>query len=130
MNNKEKVILYFLIISIIIGSAISLYKRQNERKKFNKIEFNKIEKVSNLEAISENSVIKTEKIRNQYPVNINQATKKEMEALPGIGPVIAQRIIDKRNRVGKFTRLEDLLKVKGIGPKTLQKMKDKIIIEN
>ncbi len=129
MNNKEKVILYFLIISIIIGSAISLYKRQNERKKFSQIEF-EIKKISNLKVTSKNSIIKTEKERSKYPVNINQATKKEMEALPGIGPVLAQRIINERNQVGKFSSLEDLLKVKGIGPKILIKIKDKIIIEN
>ncbi len=129
MNNKEKIVLYFLIISTIIGSAISLYKRQKESKNFSQIEF-EIEKVSNLENTSENKVIITEKEINQYPVNINQANKKEMEALPGIGPVLAQRIIDERNRVGKFYNPEDLLKIKGIGPKILVKIKDKIKIEN
>lgn len=129
MNNKEKTVLYFLIISIIIGSAISLYKRQNERKNLNHIKL-EIDEISGPEITPEYSDIKAEKERNQYPVNINQATMKELEALPGIGPVLAQRIINERDRVGKFSSQEDLLKVKGIGPKILRKIKDKIIIEN
>ena len=129
MNNKEKAVLYFLIISIIIGSAISFYKHQNERRNLGHIKF-EIDKISSTESTSENRAIKNERVRNKYPVNINQATMKELEALPGIGPVLAQRIIEKRNRVGKFSSPEDLLKVSGIGPKKLAKIKDKIKIEN
>lgn len=53
----------------------------------------------------------------QAKVNLNTASPAELEALPGVGPVLAQRIIDYRTRHGPFRTVRDLLKVEGIGPK-------------
>lgn len=61
-------------------------------------------------------------------ININAAGIGELDSLPGIGPAYAQRIIDYRNANGGFKSIEDIQKVKGIGPKTFEKMKDKITI--
>ena len=58
-----------------------------------------------------------------FPVNINTASKKELDALPGIGEVLAQRIIDYRSANGPFSTVDELTKVKGIGAKTLEKLK-------
>ena len=58
-----------------------------------------------------------------FPVNINTASKKVLDALPGIGEVLAQRIIDYRNANGPFSTVDELTKVKGIGAKTLEKLK-------
>ena len=129
MNNKEKLVLYFLIISLIIGSGISLNKRQQERQKLGDIEF-EIKKIADTGITIKKRGIRTGMIRNRFPVDINHATSKELEALPGIGPVLAQRIIEERSRVGKFSSPEDLLKVSGIGQKKLAKIRDKIKIEN
>ncbi len=62
-------------------------------------------------------------------VNVNAASAKELQSLPGIGRVTAQRIIDYRTAKGPFAAAEDLLKVKGIGQSTLQKISDRIVLQ-
>ena len=61
-------------------------------------------------------------------VNINTASLGELDTLPGIGPAYAQAIINYRTTNGPFVRIEDIEKVKGIGPKTFEKMKSRITI--
>ena len=58
-----------------------------------------------------------------FPVNINTATARELDALPGIGEVIAQRIIDYRNAHGPFGSVDELINVNGIGEKKLADVK-------
>lgn len=57
------------------------------------------------------------------PVDINRATAAELTAVPGIGKVLAQRIVEFREKNGPFRRVEDLLKVKGIGEKSFEKFR-------
>ena len=59
-------------------------------------------------------------------ININRATAKELDKLPGIGPVIAGRIVEYRKVNGFFQSIDDLKKVQGIGASTLEKFKSKI----
>jgi len=61
-------------------------------------------------------------------VNINTASKEELENLPGIGAVKAQGIINYRQQHGPFQRIEDLLEVSGIGDKTLAEIKELITV--
>ncbi|MDI6786319.1 MAG: helix-hairpin-helix domain-containing protein [bacterium] len=58
----------------------------------------------------------------EFKININKVSKEELEELPGVGPVIAQRIVIFREREGHFNSLQDILKIKGIGKKKLQKI--------
>lgn len=63
-------------------------------------------------------------------IDINRAEPWLLEALPGIGEVTAQAIVDYRNENGPFQRIEDLLKVSGIGEGTLDKIKDYITVSD
>lgn len=62
-------------------------------------------------------------------VRVNAATADELETLPGIGPVLARRIVDHRSSHGPFLRLEDMLQVEGIGPKLLERIRPLITVE-
>ncbi|NNF99184.1 MAG: helix-hairpin-helix domain-containing protein [Desulfobacteraceae bacterium] len=63
------------------------------------------------------------------PVNINTATLEELTTLTRIGPQYAQRIIDFRNTEGPFATPEEIMQVKGIGLKTWEANKDRIVVE-
>ena len=56
------------------------------------------------------------------PIDINLANMEELQLLPDIGPILAGRIIDYRQKYGKFSTSTSLEQVKGIGPKTVQKI--------
>ncbi len=56
-------------------------------------------------------------------VHLNTATEADLVQLPGIGPVLAKRILEYRRQVGGFKRIEQLLEVKGIGPKTMERIR-------
>ena len=63
-----------------------------------------------------------------FPININTASEKELDALPGIGPAIAKRIVEHRSSQ-QFTKIEDIMLVKGIGEKKFAKLKELITVE-
>jgi competence protein ComEA len=65
---------------------------------------------------------------NAAKVNINTAGKEQLMDLPRIGEKIAERIIEYREKNGKFKRPEDIMKVKGIGEKTFKKFEKRIVI--
>jgi competence protein ComEA len=61
-------------------------------------------------------------------IDLNTASAAELDALPGIGPAIAQRIVDYREANGRFAAIEDIVNVKGIGPATFEQLKDLIVV--
>jgi comEA protein len=57
------------------------------------------------------------------PVNINAATSEELQLVPGIGPATAGKILQMRKSYGAFKSVDDLLAIRGLGPKRLEKMR-------
>ena len=61
-------------------------------------------------------------------VNLNAATQAELEELPGIGPVTAERMLAWRQAHGKFTMVEELLEVSGIGERTFAQLQPLVTV--
>jgi competence ComEA-like helix-hairpin-helix protein len=62
------------------------------------------------------------------PIDLNAATIKELQELPGVGPVTAQRIIEARQKSGRFRRVEDLLAIRGISTKRLDALRPYVTV--
>lgn len=67
-------------------------------------------------------------VQTMQPVNLNKATLDELQSIRGVGPVIAQRIVDYRVAHGPFRVLEELAQVNGIGQAKYEKMKDQMTL--
>jgi len=133
-TKKEQFILYVLIGTFCIGSGLVFAKRwrANQRlKSFNKeyavldslIELSSDsarQQSSSLQKDKRNFSSKTLTIKNK--ININTAYAKELKRLPGIGEVLAERIVTYRDTHGLFQSYDELLNIRGIGQKTLEKI--------
>ena len=73
-------------------------------------------------------LVHAEKHPPAKPIDLNAANAKELQELPGVGPVTAQRIIDLREKSGRFKRVEDLLAVRGISQKKLDAMRPYVTV--
>lgn len=78
---------------------------------------------------SPEETLKNQSNQQSGKVNINKASMEELMTLPYIGEVKASAIISYRNEYGPFAAIDDLEKIKGIGPKTLEKLKPLVTLE-
>lgn len=62
------------------------------------------------------------------PLDLNRAGLPELDALPGIGPVLAGRIVEHRARYGPFRSVDELLAVRGIGTRLLERLRPRVVI--
>jgi competence protein ComEA len=63
------------------------------------------------------------------PVDLNKASESQLVEVPGIGPSLAKRIVEFRKENGDFRRVEDLLKIRGIGEKSFQKIRPHVTVK-
>lgn len=64
----------------------------------------------------------------QFMVDVNRAPQYELEALPEVGPGLATRIVDYRQTQGPFHQIDDLLQVRGVGPRTLEQLRPMLLV--
>lgn len=69
-----------------------------------------------------------ERPKVDFPLDINRASAEELELLPGIGAVLARRIVEYRQQVGRFHSVEELRQVRGIGAKRLEQIRPLVIV--
>ncbi len=99
MKKKELYIVGTIIIILVIINVVNYVKRERLKKDYRLIIEEGIE-----------------------PISINSAGVDELEYLPGVGPALARRIVDYREKNGPFKKIEELKNVKGIGDKLFQRI--------
>lgn len=127
-KNEQKVVL-FLALSFVAGGALKEYEDHWQTlpppagnsilKEFAEPDFTTVS-ASRMEAVDAGTFL---------TIPLNSATQTDLEHIPGIGPVTAKRILSYRATNGPFRTVEELLNVKGIGPKKMQKIRPYIRIQ-
>lgn len=149
-TRQERAVIYFLVITLGIGAALRLVKdrRLAEEIKPDRFYEEQDEFLEIAETINsgrsgtsfETVPVNEESIRNGYPenvdtgsetgkININNAGVSELSKLPGIGPVLAQRIRTYVDDNGPFQAKEEIMLVKGIGEKLYSRIQDLVTTE-
>ena len=136
-NRNEQIVLLLLCCILIVGIVIAyIDNRDPERVPDFEVRKSAVPVPEEKAEVARDSVAAAEvrKLADVPPaaekteaaealIDLNRATAKELERLPGIGPQIAARIVAYREQNGAFKRVEDITKVRGIGPKTLERLR-------
>lgn len=118
MQRLEKIIILVVFSGIITCFTISYSLKAN------------CQIISPAIAEVENLDLAKEQISQSKIININTANRYQLTKLPGIGPKLAERIIEYRETHGPFASCEDIKKVKGIGEKKYQAIRDRITVDD
>jgi competence protein ComEA len=110
------------------GSTTSPISNQQKENRISSIHENPLLKITPFDKRRVVSEVEPPKA-GEKKIDLNSASAYQLELLPGIGPVLSLRIINHRETKGKFQKIEDVMKVSGIGPKTFEKIKDLITVE-
>lgn len=118
MARIEKIVIIILIITALAGALFSYYLKRS-RQRIEIIPFRQAAEIEKAKDVIEQRLI----------IDINSADKETLIKIPGIGPYLAQNIIDHRREYGIFGSLDEIMKVKGIGPKKYEGMKEYIKVD-
>lgn len=133
INNYEIIFDYSYLNHIVLGGQhlVSLGFNFGKKQEVYYEEEKPVKKTKAKTKTSEEITTKTTKEKlPTKPINLNTATAQELAQLPGIGPSTAQKIVEYRQQIGKFTSLEQLLEVPRVGSLTLQRIKPYVVIED
>ena len=131
-TRSEQRAILFLLLTFGLGTAVWWYRAGQPPPEINPAEMAAFENFLRVAtADSMRPALEQAQIPSVAParVDLNAATYNDLVRLPGIGPVMAQRIIDFRAANGAFKRLQDLRKVKGIGAKTYEKLAPLLVVK-
>lgn len=112
LEKAERLVISFLVIALLLGIAFRFYQKSNQT-----IEV----KIRSFDYEGAGKEVRK--------ININEADETVLTRLPGIGPSLAKRIVEYRSRNGYFRSPDEIKKVKGIGDKMFNRIKDEIVIE-
>lgn len=120
-NRREQLALLFLAGALLAGSVFALvdYYRPSSLEEFQVIA-RAVEPPPPLESVAE--------VQEAGPLPLNEATALQLQLLPSIGPKMAERILQYRGVHGPFKSLEELQKVRGIGVRTIEKLRPLVVV--
>ncbi len=120
MNRRERAVLLLLTAAFVVGIGISYWKRSALTRQA---------AASPITVTQDASAPRApDSVARGRPLDINRATAGELDALPGIGPVLAARIVEYRQRRGGFRSVTELRAVSGIGEKRYSALKDMVVL--
>lgn len=123
LNRREQMVIVLLVLSLSLGSGLWLRAAVWSAEGPVEIQIEEMASPEELPASAQGDWSLDPR------VNVNTASEELLVTLPGIGPVLARRIIAYREEHGHFATLEDLLQVSGIGEKKLAALEDLIRVE-
>ena len=92
---------------------------------------NELQKVNGERIVLEDAAVKTPELIKQVPlIDLNETGVEKLDQLPGVGPVLAERIASYREKNGEFTEISELKEVNGIGPKKLEEIRSEVMIKD
>ena len=116
MNARERVPLALLGLFLLCGFGIMAWQRSQERNR----------KPPAVPAAFEAQW--NQRLADAREVDVNTATKAELERLPGIGPALANRIVEDREGHGPFSSVEDIRRVSGIGDEKYESIRRRLTV--
>jgi competence ComEA-like helix-hairpin-helix protein len=120
VNRREQAVLLLVTAAFLAGIGISYCKRAGLRHRA----------ALNLVAVVQDTSVgcSPDSAVAPPPVDLNQATPRQLDGLPGIGPVLAGRIVEYRQHKGGFRSVSELRAVSGIGEKRYSVLKDLVMV--
>jgi comEA protein len=128
LTRTEQRVILFLSATLVIGAGIRLYQEASPPQR--QFDYHSVD--SSFAAFRERVASDTVPRKSAHAaksININLASKDELIGLPGIGQVIAARIVQYREDEGDFASIEELQKVKGISKKKFEKLKPYVTVQ-
>ncbi len=123
LTPQEKGIAVFLILSIALGGVLKWLSFPTSR-----LTGVKLYSQSTPADTASHPVPRAVSTMKKFPVDINSADSQRLVEIPGIGPVLAHRILKYRKVHGRFQNVAELQRVKGIGPRKLEKIKRYVVV--
>jgi comEA protein len=122
MNRREWTVLLLLTAAFLVGAGITYLRREGLRQQA---------ALSQI-AVGQDTAAGplNDSAAPRSPVDLNRATPRELDGLPGIGPVLAARIVEYRQRQGRFHSVSELRAVAGIGERRYSALKDVVIVDS
>lgn len=125
---KQRLSVFILITSAFAAFTLGFFMGRNPGEDRISVSVPAAMYTQPAETVAQTEPLAETKETIAFPININTATEEEFQALPGIGEVLAQRIVAYRAENGNFASLESLMCVEGIGEKRMEDILDLITL--